>query len=340
MAIFVPMKVSFDRIFVGIAMAATAILPACTTNTPSNSNQVVESSTSGDIVIAVDETFQPIIAREITAFQNAYPKANIRAIYLPGEDAIDTMLKSDKIRLAIAVRTLDDEEISVLKSQSTSLKSSHIATDAIAAIAHKSNPDSVLTAQQFKDILTGKITSWKQINPASKFGEIELIFDNPQSSTYQFIRDTLLAGTAISPKKAYSAKTNEGVVESVKKNPNALGIMGVSWISDEDDTKKVVLRKDIRPIAFTLPENSTCKLKGSYTALQPYQAAIYYPDCYPMRRHVVALLRETRTGLGTGFVAYLAGPDGQRVIRLGGLATAHGIARVVRFPDMRKTTAK
>jgi len=58
-----------------------------------------------------------------------------------------------------------------------------MATDGLALIVNKQNADSLITVEQFKEILTGKITDWKQLNPASRLGALQLVFDNPNSST-------------------------------------------------------------------------------------------------------------------------------------------------------------
>lgn len=302
---------------------------------PSAPKKIVETATSGSIVIAVDETYEPIIRQEAEAFMAEYPKAKIRLISLPGEDAINRMLASDSVRLVVAARTLRPDEEQVLKSQQTSLKRATIASDGVAAIIPRVNKDSVLTVDQFKAILTGKITSWKQINPRSPLGDIELIFDNGNSSTYQYLRDSLLNGATISPAKVFAAGTNLKVLEAMSKKPNAIGVIGLPWISDEDNSQ-MVFRKDIRTIGFKMPD-ATCKLSNEYEFFQPYQATIYY-GCYPLSRKMQTLLREPKMGLGTGFVSYLVGPAGQRIIRLNGLATAYGIARVVRFPQKEGST--
>ena len=45
-----------------------------------------------------------------------------------------------------------------------------VAYDALALVLNKSNLDSLLTYDNVKDIMTGKITDWNQINPDSKLG--------------------------------------------------------------------------------------------------------------------------------------------------------------------------
>lgn len=326
------LQLSLFRAWVIVVTTVGLSVMGCQTPPPGTSadGKIVETATSGNIVIAVDETYEPIIRQEATAFMAEYPQATIRIISLPGEEAIHKMLASDSVRLVVAGRALRPEEEQSLKNQRTSLKRATIATDGIAAIIPKNNPDSVLTIEQFRDILTGKITSWKQINPRSALGDIDLIFDNGNSSTYQFLRDSVLAGKPLSPAHIYAAGTNLKVLEMMKQKPNAIGMIGLSWISDEDNSR-MVFRKDIRTIGF-IDHETTCALKANYSFFQPYQATLYY-GCYPLRRKMQTLLRETKMGLGTGFVSYLVGPAGQRIIRLHGLATAYGIARVVRFPQ-------
>ena len=51
---------------------------------------------------------------------------------------------------------------------------------------------------------------------------------------------------------------------------------------------------------------------------------------YPLIREVYMINREGRAGLGTGFVSFVAGDQGQRIIRLMGMLPATMPVRIVK----------
>ena len=296
---------------------------------------VPESTTAGNILIAVDETLRPVIQAEVESFEFTYKDAHITPIYLPGEDAIEAMLNSDSIRLVIGSRDLNEEERLYLKDQNTSAKVSCLARDAIALMVHPENPDSLLELEQVKGILTGQIQSWKEINPESPLDEILLMFDDPQSSTVQFLRDSLLEGAALY-EQAATAKGNIEVMSEVAKRRNAIGVMGWGWISDPESEIRKEYRGMVKPVSLA-PLQDTCSYKGEF--FPPLQGFVHQ-ECYPLRRSVMAVLREPRVGLGTGFVSYIDSDPGQRIIHKSGLITVRGITRRVIFPKILKDTTK
>lgn len=192
--------------------------------------------------------------------------------------------------------------------------------DALGIILNPANLDSVLTVQQVKDILTGKITDWSEINPKSKLGKILVVFDNPQSGTVRFVKDSVITGQELTP-KATALDINEQVISYVSKNKSALGIIAANWISDTDDSGVQKFMKEIR-IADVAKETG----KVGYG---PYQAFLATGD-YPFKRTIYIINAQgRRNGLGAGFASYLA-RDGQRIMLKEGLLPANAVTRLVK----------
>lgn len=53
----------------------------------------------------------------------------------------------------------------------------------------------MLSLPNLTKILTGKITKWKELDPQSKLGDIQVVFDNANSSTVP-LRDRFVCGGA------------------------------------------------------------------------------------------------------------------------------------------------
>lgn len=217
------MKRAFILILCGVAL----ILSSCNRNKQKQENTIENTTTSGVITICVDETLKPIIEEEIEVFEGLYPKANIIPKYTSEVTAFNELF-ADSVKLIVATRSLTDEEIQSLQANNLYPKVSKIAIDGVALITNRNNPDSLVTLDQLRDIFTGKITKWDQLNPKSRMGDLEVVFDNTNSSTVRYVIENINKGQELTGniKATYD---NEGVIDYVSKVPNAIGVIGSNW---------------------------------------------------------------------------------------------------------------
>jgi phosphate transport system substrate-binding protein len=296
-------------------------------------NKTEESTSSGEIYIAIDNALEPAIQAEINSFHGIYQEATIHPIYLPGEEAIARMIATDSIRLAIATRKLTKEEEDILESQYTFADYSEIGKEGIALLTHHDNPLDTLTQNQWEDMISGKIRSWEKISPGTDLGEIRLVFDNRRSGIIRFLRDSLLNGQSPKGDNFFALDSTQAVIDYVREHPTAIGMVGFSWISDWDDPEVRQRREGINLLAVGgVAKDSLCPY--NIHAFKPYQTYLT-TDCYPLLRSIYTIRREVSIGLGTGFIAYLAGPRGQRVLHKHGIAAIKGIPRQVKFPPKK-----
>lgn len=289
-----------------------------------------ESTSSGEIYITVDEALKPAIEAELHSFMGLYQEAIIHPIYLPGEEAVASMLNSDSIRLAIVCRKLTEDEELVLENQYTFADYTVVGKDALALIVNDKNPADTLKNADLMDLLSGKSVSWKQIDSQTYLEEVKIVFDNRYSGAIRFLQDSLLGGKIVRGENFFALSSTEEVIAYVKENPDAIGVIGFSWISDWDQPQVREWRAGTRILAIEGTANdSLCPY--SETAFKPYQTYLT-TDCYSLLREIYTVRREVRLGLGTGFIAYLAGPRGQRVLHKHGIAAIKGIPRQVKFP--------
>jgi putative phosphate ABC transporter phosphate-binding component len=197
-----------------------------------------------------------------------------------------------------------------------------MATDGLALIVNKQNTDSLITVDQFKEILTGKVTDWKQLNPASRLGELQLVFDNPNSSTVHYVLDSICGGMPLS-KDLKAQKTNPEVISYVAKNPAALGVIGVNWIGNPADSTRLSFNDVIRIMAVSRADSATVG-----NSFKPYQAYLALNQ-YPLTRNVYILLNDPKSGLPSGLTSFLTDFRGQRIILKSGLVPATAAVRIV-----------
>ncbi len=284
-----------------------------------------DTPTSGTTTISVDESFRPIIDAEIDVFESIYPQAGVIVSYNNEVDALNMLLR-DSVRATIATRPLAKEERESFESRKLFPKEIKIATDGIAIIVNRTNKDTLFSMQDLRKILTGKVTRWKELDPKSTLGGIQVMFDNPQSSTVRFLIDSVCKGETLST-QVRSQLQNTDVVSYVADNPNALGVIGVSWVSNSRDTTCMGFLEKVHVASISREAVAT-----SSNSYQPYQAYIATGQ-YPLRRDVYILLTDPRVGLASGFASFLSSDRGQRIILKSGIMPATQPVRVVQMRE-------
>lgn len=291
-----------------ILLLAILTLFSCTRRAPKYS----DTPRSGVIIIASDESFAPVVEQEIDLFEYTYPEASIIPIYKSEVEAMELLL-SDSVQFAITTRDFTQAERELVRSMKKRPISYRVAKDAIALIINKNNQDSMLTVRQVKDILTGKITSWQEINPKSKLKELSLTFDNKNSSTVRFALDSICKGEPLAGKNIYAQGTNEKVIDYVAATPGAIGVIGASWIGNENDSTNMSFSDRVKVVAMS--RDGVATAANSY---QPYQAYIAL-DYYPFTRYVYAMDISSRTGLARAFSNFLSTDKGQLIVLKAGM---------------------
>ncbi len=277
---------------------------------------LVDTPTSGSITIAVDESLKPLIDAEISAFEGIYRNAHIKVIYTSEGEAIDTLLQ-DSARLAIVTRRLVESEEKVLKDQAMNPRQLKVAIDGVVLIVNRQNPDTLIQLETLKKILLGEIQTLNESSKKKSTLPLEVVFDQPNSGIIRYLKDSIVAFDKL-PKYCFAVESNAAVVDYVSKKPHALGLIDVSWISDREDSTANSFLNSIRVVGISRDSSF----------YQPYQAYMAQ-GVYPLLRDVVMISREARTGLGSGFIAFVAGEKGQRVVLKSGLVPATMPIRIV-----------
>ncbi|TGE20345.1 phosphate ABC transporter substrate-binding protein, PhoT family [Hymenobacter aquaticus] len=314
------MRVNLTNI--GTALVAGGFLLASCNQYQGPAETATDTPTSGTLGISVDETFEPILKSQVDTFQKLYPAARITATYKPEEEVMRDLM-ANKIRVAVVSRQLNTAEQAEFERLKIVPRTAKLAVDGLAIVVHPSNADSLLTVAKLQDIFTGKIQEWAQVSGKRGLGTINVVFDNNHSSTTRYVQDSLTKGAALT-KRVFAAKSNPALLDYVATHPNAIGIIGVNWISDRDDAAVQSFLKKVRIVGVSAQPNP--QKPDDY--LQPYQAYLALKT-YPLRREVYLISREARAGLGTGFASFAAGNKGQLIVLKSGLVPATGQMRII-----------
>jgi phosphate transport system substrate-binding protein len=275
----------------------------------SDSDSPDDTPTYGQISISVDETFMPLIDSEIDTFEGIYTYAAVKVSYKTEAAAFNDLM-NDTIRLIIVPRQLNKSELKEFEKWEIVPKVTKIAYDAVALIGSKELKDSTLTLEEIKTLLSGGSTkSLKNVN---------VVFDNNNSSTINFLKEK--TGVEKLSENCYALTSNNAVIDYISKTKNSIGVIGVNWISDRDDTTNQSFLKSVKVLEISTGENSEY--------FKPFQAYIAQ-KIYPLWREVYIISKEAYTGLGTGLTAFIASERGQRIVLKFGLVPATMPVRLV-----------
>jgi phosphate transport system substrate-binding protein len=295
------------------------IMVSCNSGKP---KEHPETPTSGDIKISVDESYKPVIDAEVNTFTMLYTRAKVKPEYKPEYDVVNDYM-NDSVKVIVTSRKLSDSQVKYLRDNLIIARTITFAYDALALITNKENQDTLITYNNIKNIFSGQIKSWKEINTKSKLDKISVIFDNNKSGNIRYFRE-VFGMTDTLGKNFYAVNNNAEVIDFVSRNRDAIGIISVNWISDKDDSLSMSFVKKVNVVAVSQEFIND----GSY--YRPYQGSIY-DKSYPFVREVYLITRETFKGLGSGFIQWATGEQGQRIVLKSGLVPATMPIRLVQI---------
>lgn len=310
------LSISKDSFFRNLLLVfICTVLISC--NQQGQQLEPTDTPTSGEVTIVVDESYSLLFDTQIATFEALYKNAKIHVKYSPESQSINYLI-NDSCKVIVINRDLTTEEKKAFESKNIFPKSTKIAEDAIAFIVNNENIDTVLTIAKLKAMLSGKDTLWKQVNEQSILGNVNVVFDNTGSTNARYMKE-VLDGKELGA-NCFAVKSNPEVIKYVNEHKNAIGIVSVNWISDRDDSISQGFLKKIKVVAIAKNEEDK--------AYKPYQAYIKTKE-YPFCREVYMISRQTRAGLGMGFVSFVAGEKGQLMILKAGLIPSIAPVRMV-----------
>lgn len=286
----------------------TIVLYSCNNNMKGQNTH-----SSGEIDLFIEESYKPLFETSIYTYEGQFPHADIKANYLPENKVIEALLKKKTSTICIT-RPLNESELAELKKRNIEVRTDQIAKDAVALIVHPENKDSLITIDELKSILKGETKVWKTSKTP-----INIVFDNENSANFNYLKEFAGITDSIS-KNIFAVKSNEEVIEHVKKNKNSIGIIGVNWISDQDDPEVMSFRKGLKIVGVST------SIAGEY--FLPYQSYIY-TDEYPLTRSVYMINYAGRQTLNSGFVNFMVTEKGQLIIQKSALIPANMKARLI-----------
>ncbi len=284
------------------------------------SSEKRETLTSGSLTMMTSEDVFPVINIQVGDFQRMYEEVKIKNISVSTREAVVQML-NDSIKLIVCAGELNEEEKNIIAKNEFELDSTKIAFDGIAVIVNQKNELTKLTTDELKDLLTGAKLRWSQVNGSKLSSAVIVAMGDPNSGVHKFVKSRFAADGKFSA-NLFPCTTTTEVFSVVSERPNAIGLVGVSWLSKMPENLRVLELGDPR-----FRRDSTSKEMEYFT---PHQANIYR-KYYPLSRTVYIYSHNVGKGVGLGFTSFAASSDGQKIIVSNGLVPATMPVRLVQL---------
>jgi phosphate transport system substrate-binding protein len=301
------------KTFLLIGIISVGILTSC----GSSDNPLAyqnETNSRGNVKLYIEESFKPLFKTSIYTFESQFHKAHINPIYCTEQEAIKSFLDK-KTKTIFITRDFTKKEKQKLLLSQVEVRSNKIADDAIALIVHPSNPDTLMSVEKLKNILTGKDVKWNKLKT-----KINVVFDNQNSANFTYLKNMI--GDSPIHSNVFAVNSNEEVINYVKNHPEALGVIGVNWISDEDDAQVLDFLNGINVVALSK--------NNSKVYFKPYQSYIYTKE-YPLTRELWSINKASKSGLNSGFINFLTGEKGQLIIQKSCLVPSNSPIRMMQI---------
>lgn len=129
--------------------------------------------------------------------------------------------------VAMSSREIKSGEMEQAKAKSVHPVQIAVAVDAIVPVVHPDNRVEGLSADELRGIYRGTITNWKQVGGDD--ARIVVVSRDTSSGTYETWETMIMKGERVVPSALLQA-SNGAVVQTVAKNRNAIGYIGIGYL--------------------------------------------------------------------------------------------------------------
>ena len=239
------------------------------------------------------DTVLPVAQQTAERFMNQHPDTRV-TVTGGGTGVGISALLDNTTDIAMASRPIKFSEKMKIKSAGEDVAEIVVAYDALAVVAHPSNPVKQLTRQQLEDIFRGKITNWKQVGGDDR--KIVVYSRETSSGTYEFFKESVLKNKNYMA-SSLSMPATGAIIQSVSQTKGAIGYVGLDYVSPR--VKTLSVSYDGKHYAAPTVENATNK---TYPIVRP----LYYYYNVKKKAEIDPL------------VQYILSPDGQDIIKKSG----------------------
>lgn len=193
------------------------------------------SAWAGNIVIKGSTTVLPIAQSVAEAYMKEHPDVKISISGGGSGNGIKAIIDGTT-DIANASRAMKDKEIKLAEEKGVKPMEHVVAYDCIIPVVHPDNTLKDLTTDQLKSIYKGEVKNWKEIGGPDS--PVVVISRDTSSGTYEVWESKIMNKERVFP-GAQLLASNGAVVTAVAKNKNAIGYIGIGYITPEVKTLTV-----------------------------------------------------------------------------------------------------
>lgn len=259
----------------------------------------------GNIYLSADESFRPVLEEQIKVFESTYPQTRVIVTYKPEASCLKDYFRDTLNNMVIITRGLTDREDKYMYDSLGYHPSwDKVATDAVALLVNSKSDDTLYTLNRLQQHLTGQA-----------YRDQPVVFDGlSATSAVRFISDSILKGKKFDTSVVKAANNSREVIEYIAGNEKAIGLVGISWIGNPEDTAQLSLLKKVK-IAYI-----QCGFCTGQPFVKPLQESINTRR-YPLVRGLYYITKENYYGPGASFAAFLKSERGQLIFKRAYLGT-------------------
>jgi phosphate transport system substrate-binding protein len=220
---------------------------------------------STKLVIKGSNTFgEELAPRLIEGFRQKYPNVSVE-LESRGTATGFAALLNGEADIAAASRPPSDDEMRLAKSLGFELDRHVTGFYGVAVIVNPENRVHGLSSRQLRDVFNGTIKNWKELGGADM--PIQLCIRDAAAGTHLGFREIALQGDEYGA-GATAFKDDQTLLESVRKEPNAIGYVSMS--AAEQPGVTAVTINGVTPTALAVNEGqyplartlTLCTIKG------------------------------------------------------------------------------
>lgn len=231
------------------------------------------------VIINGSTTVLPVVQKAGEAFMASHPGTELSISGGGSGNGIKALIEK-QCDVAMSSRDIKDKEKDAAAKNGITPLRTAIAIDAIVPVVHPANKVGALTLAQLRDIYTGKVTNWKDLG--GEDAQIVAISRDTSSGTFESWEELVMNKERVSPRALMQA-SNGAVVQTVSKNKNAIGYVGLGYV---DKSTRPVTVDGVSPSAETAISKQ-----------------------WPIARELYIFTNGAPQGAVKEFVEYLVAPD-------------------------------
>jgi phosphate transport system substrate-binding protein len=261
---------------------------------------------SGSVQVLGSESMRPAITACAEDFMTRNPDADVIVKGGGSGDGVAALLHG-LVDVGMTSRELSQRELDYAVGRGFAVSVFPMALDGVTIVVNRANPVTTLGIDQLREIFTGKIRSWRELEGFD--GEILPFARAAGSGTASLFGERALGEEEYGP-AVQRLPTNEAIVAEVAARAGAIGYAGLGALRVDGDR--------IKAVALTAGAQSSAVTATPETIIA---------GTYPLSRTLCLATAGAPLGTAKAFIDFCLSPNGQALFQRVGYVAMKSAAR-------------